>query len=295
MRNSRLPSLLSSAALHLAVFLAAFITWPMWARPITFSEAVPITIVAQAPSADVRPAEKAETVQTAAAPEPEPSPEPEPPALQPAPEPRPAPPPKPAPQPKPQPVPRPRPPEPAPPKPAPTPKPTPQPKAKPETLNLDQLAASAKSARPAARSQSLNLDALAGGAPKTRSNAARGPARPETDLLARLAVGRANALSGDAMSALQAKLNRLWNPNCGAESGTNVQIKINIKLATDGSLLQNPTLLSKTSSGASADVVAESARRALAAVRAGAPYTELPKDGPHDLNINFNAKRACAL
>ena len=95
MRNSRLPSLLSSAALHLAVFLAAFITWPMWSRPITFSEAVPITIVAQAPSADVRPAEKAETVQTAAAPEPEPSPEPEPPAPQPAPEPRPAPPPKP--------------------------------------------------------------------------------------------------------------------------------------------------------------------------------------------------------
>jgi outer membrane biosynthesis protein TonB len=273
MRNSRLPSLLSSAALHLAVFLAAFITWPMWSKPIKFTEAVPITIVARAPTADVRPAEKAETVQTASAP---------------------APPPKLAPQPKPQPVAKPRPPEPAPPKPA-TPKPAPQPKPKPETLNLDQLAAMSKSAKPAARSQSLNLEALAGGAPKTRSNAARGPARQETDFLARLAVGKASALSGDAMSALQAKLNRLWNPNCGAESGTNVQIRINIKLATDGSLLQNPTLLSKTSSGASADVVAESARRALAAVRAGAPYAELPKDGPHDLNLNFNAKRACAL
>jgi outer membrane biosynthesis protein TonB len=284
MRNSRLPSLLSSAALHLAVFLAAFITWPMWSKPIKFTEAVPITIVARAPTADVRPAEKAETVQTAAAPEPQPTDELEPPASLPAPEPKPAPPPKLAPQPKPQPVAKPRPPEPA-----------PQPKPKPETLNLDQLAAMSKSAKPAARSQSLNLEALAGGAPKTRSNAARGPARQETDFLARLAVGKASALSGDAMSALQAKLNRLWNPNCGAESGTNVQIRINIKLATDGSLLQNPTLLSKTSSGASADVVAESARRALAAVRAGAPYAELPKDGPHDLNLNFNAKRACAL
>jgi protein TonB len=293
MRNSRLPSLLSSAALHLAVFVAAFITWPMWSKPIKLSEAVPITIVARAPTADIRPAEKAETVQTAAAPEPQPTDELEPPAPQPAPERTPAPPP--VPKPKPQPVAKPRPPEPAPPKPAPTPKPAAQPKAKPETLNLDQLAATSKSAKPAARSQALNLEALAGGAPKTRSNAARGPARQETDFLARLAVGRASALSGDAMSALQAKLNRLWNPNCGAESGTNVQIRINIKLATDGSLLQNPTLLSKTSSGASADVVAESARRALAAVRAGAPYTELPKDGPHDLNLNFNAKHACAL
>ena len=294
MRNSRLPSFITSAILHLAVFLAAVITWPLWSKPIKFAEAVPVTIVTSAPSADVRPAEKAEKAQIAQTPEPAPEAEPQPPAPEPLPTPKPAPPP-PAPTPKPQPTPKP--PQPAPPKPAPTPKPTPEPppKAKPQELNLDQLAATSKTAKATSKSQSLDLSALAGGSPKTKSSAAKGPARPETDLLSRLAVGKATALSGDALSALQAKLNRLWNPNCGVEGSGNVQVRINIKLATDGSLLGPPKLLSKTSSGASADVVDASARRALSAVNAGAPYTELPKDGPHDLNLNFNAKHACAL
>jgi outer membrane biosynthesis protein TonB len=294
MRNSRLPSYLTSAILHLAVFLAAYITWPMWSKPIKLTEAVPVTIVTSAPAADVRPAEQAEKVETAQAPAPVPEAEPQPPAPEPLPTPKPAPPPPPTPQPKPRPTPKP--PQPAPPQPAPTPKPTPPPppKAKPQELNLDRLAAS-KASKAAAKSQSLDLNALAGGSPKTRSSAAKGPARAETDLLSRLAVGRASALSGDALSALQAKLNRLWNPNCGVEGGANVQVRIHVLLATDGSIAGGPTVIGKTSSGASADVVQVAAQRALGAVQRGAPYTELPKDSAHDLNLAFNAKRACAF
>jgi len=292
MRNSRLPSYLLSAILHLAVFLAAYVTWPLWSKPIQFTEAVPVTIVTSAPAADVRPAEQAEKAETAQAPAPVPEAEPQPPAPEPLPTPKPAPPPPPAPQPKLQPTPKP--PQPAPPKPAPTPKPTPPPKAKPQELNLDQLAAS-KASKAASKSQSLDLSALAGGSPRTRSSAAKGRPRAETDLLSRLAVGKASALSGDALSALQAKLNRLWNPNCGVEGGANVQVRIHVLLATDGSIAGGPTVIGKTSSGASADVVQVAAQRALVAVQRGAPYTELPRDTAHDLNLVFNAKQACAF
>ena len=223
MRTSRFPSYAVSAILHLALFVAAYVTWPLWSKKVDFTQnAVPITIVTSAPVADVRPAEKAEQVQTAAAPEPEETPQPAPPAPQPAPQPKPAPPPPPAPTPK--------------PLPQSTPKPsTAQPKAKPQELNLDQLAAApnTRTAKPTPKSTPLNLTALAAASPKgAKSNAPRGAARPETDLLARLAVGRATALSGDAMSALKAKLGRLWNPNCGVEGAGNVVIKVEMRLTS---------------------------------------------------------------
>jgi outer membrane biosynthesis protein TonB len=277
MRNSRLPSLLVSAVLHLALFLAAYVTWPMWSKPIQFSEAVPVTIVSRGPSADVRPAEQAERAQTAAAPEPVPEAAPVPPAPAPAPEPKPAAPPKPQPAPKPEPT----------PKPAPSP-----PKPKPDTLNLNALAASKiKPTKGARDSSALDLSALAAGGPKSR--AAKGPARPETDLLARLAVGRAASLSGDALSALQSKLNRLWNPNCEVEGGANVQVRVEMKIGPTGFLLGEPSLVSQAGSGVSPGVIEASAQRALSAVKQGEPYTEIPRDAPHDIILRFNAKQAC--
>jgi protein TonB len=284
MRTSRFPSYAISAILHLAVFLAAYVTWPMWSKKIEFSEAVPITIVASAPVADIRPAEKAEQVQTAAAPEPAPTPEPTPPAPEPAPQPKTAPPPPPAPTPKPQPAPKP-----------PPPKPAPQAKPQPQELNLDQLAAGpkTKAAKPTPKSSPLDLAALAASPKGARSNAPKGAARPETDLLARLAVGHATALSGDAMSALQAKLNRLWNPNCEVEGGGGVLVRVELKLSPTGFLEGSPTLVSQAGSGVGAGVVEASAQRALSAVKQGEPYTEIPRDGPHDIILRFNAKQAC--
>ena len=287
MRTSRFPSFAVSAILHIALFLAAYITWPLWSKKIELSQdAVPITIVASAPVADIRPAEQAPEAQTAAAPEPEPTPEPAPPAPEPAPQPKPAPPPPPAPTPKPLPKPTPKPP---PPQPQPTPKP------KPQELNLDQLAAApkTKAAKPTPQSPPLDLSALAASPKGAKSNAPKGAARPETDLLARLAVGRATALSGDAMSALQAKLNRLWNPNCEVEGGAGVLVRVEMKLSPTGFLEGSPTLVSQAGSGVGAGVVEASAQRALSAVKQGEPYTEIPRDGPHDIILRFNAKQAC--
>jgi outer membrane biosynthesis protein TonB len=296
MRTSRFPSFAASAILHLAVFLAAFITWPMWSKKIEMSEAVPITIVASAPQADVRPAEKAETVQTAATPEPEPTPQSAPSAPEPAPQPTPAPPPPaPAPKPVPKPTPTPKP-QPAPkPVPKPTPAPPPQPpKAKPQTLNLDQLAAAkTKNLHSSAPSSSLDLTALAASPRGARSNSPKGPARAETDFLARLAVGKATALSGDAMSALQSKLNRLWNPNCEVEGGGGVQVRVEMKLSPTGYLIGSPSLVNEAGSGIGQAIIDASAQRALSAVKQGEPYTEIPRDGPHDIILKFNAKQAC--
>ena len=296
MRTNRFPSFAASAILHLAVFLAAFITWPLWSRKMEMSEAVPITIVASAPMADVRPAEKADQVQTAAAPEPEPTPQPAPPAPAPEPQPTPAPPPPPAPRPLPRP--KPTPPAPAPkPVPKPTPKPPPpKPEAKPQELNLEQLAAAPKSktAKPTPHSAPLDLSALAASPRGAKSNAPRGPARAETDFLARLAVGHATALSGDAMSALQSKLNRLWNPNCEVEGGGGVQVRVEMKLSPTGYLIGAPSVLSQAGSGVGQDVIAASAQRASSAVKQGEPYTEIPRDGPHDIILKFNAKQACS-
>jgi outer membrane biosynthesis protein TonB len=286
MRTSRLPAYAISAILHLALFLAAYITWPLWSKPLQMSEAVPITIVASAPAADVRPAEKAEQVQTAAAPEPAPTPQPAPPLPEPAPEPKPTPPPPPAPTPKPQPVPKPAP-KPPPPKPAPTPK--------PQELNLDQLSAApkTKAAKPTPKSAPLDLSALSASPKGAKSNAPKGPARAETDFLQRLAVGKATALSGDALSALQSKLNRLWNPNCEVEGSAGVLVRIHMTLSPTGALLGEPSVVSQAGSGVSSSVVEASAQRALSAVKQGEPYTEIPRDGPHDIILRFNAKQAC--
>jgi protein TonB len=285
MRTNRFPSLLASFVLHAGLLLAAYITWPLWSKKVEFSEAVPVTIVAQAPSADVRPADKADQVQTAATPEPTPEAPLAPPLPEPAPEPKPTPPPPPAPAPKPQP-------QPLTPKPPP-PQPEQPPKAKPQALNLDQLAAPSKAKSSKANSSALDLSALAAPPKGAKSNAPKGPARAETDFLARLAVGHATALSGDAMSALQSKLNRLWNPNCEVEGGAGVQVRVEMKLSSNGYLVGQPTLVSQAGSGIGGSVVEASAQRALSAVKQGEPYTEIPREGPHDIILNFNAKRAC--
>jgi outer membrane biosynthesis protein TonB len=145
--------------------------------------------------------------------------------------------------------------------------------------------------RPKAASD-LDLNALAASS-AARARAPKGPARLETDLLARLAAGKAVALSGDAMNALQAKLNRLWNPNCEVEGGAGVQVKVELKLTPAGYLIGQPALVSRAGSGVSAAVIQASVQRALSAVRQGEPYTEIPRDGPHDIDVNFNARQAC--
>jgi outer membrane biosynthesis protein TonB len=312
------PALIASIALHLAVVLLCVLAME-FSPPVKVVNVTPVTLVTSAAEPNVKPAVQAPETQTAQSPEPAPSPEPPSPAETPTPTPSVPPPPpevqptrRPTPRPKPTPVPpTPRPPP--PPKPTPSPKPSPKPKPPPPkpTPDLDlsslakaapkraadlDLAALAKAKAHGAHPSDLNLAALAGEtAGGHRGGAsARGAFRPETDRLARRAVGAANALTGDELGALQAKLIPLWHPNCGVEGAQHVVIKVELKLDAAMHLAAPPKLLAETSAGASPDVVEAAAQRAIAATAQGAPYTELPKNAPKDIILKFDAKQMCA-
>jgi outer membrane biosynthesis protein TonB len=309
------PALIASIALHLAVVLLCVLAME-FSPPVKVVNVTAVTLVTSAAEPNVKPAVQAQRTQTAQAPEPTPSPEPPSPVETPTPTPSVPPPPPPQPTPSPRPKPHPVPPAPRPP--LPTPKPTPQPKPpqpkppppKPAPdLDLSSLAKApkhaaasldltslAKSKAHGAHPSDLNLAALAGETAGGHRGgaAARGAFRPETDRFARQAVGAANALTGDELGALQAKMIPLWHPNCGVEGAQHVVIKVELKLDGAMRLAAPPKLLAETSSGASSDVVDAAAQRALTATAAGAPYTELPKNAPKDIILKFDAKQMCA-
>ncbi|MDB5446280.1 MAG: hypothetical protein JWQ97_1597, partial [Phenylobacterium sp.] len=117
------PALMGSVALHVAVACALLISW-RFTRDLKVGAVVPVTIVSNAPPADLRAAVEAPEPQTAQAEQPLPQapPEPTPPAPQPVPQP---------------------------PAPTPTPAPTPKPVPKPQkSLDLDALLS--KISKPAA-------------------------------------------------------------------------------------------------------------------------------------------------
>ncbi|HTK33749.1 MAG TPA: energy transducer TonB [Caulobacteraceae bacterium] len=270
------PALVGSVALHLSLAAIGLIAWPKLAKPIPMSS-VSVKLVAQAPVTDVRPALEAPEPAPAAAPEPTPA----------APPPEPAPPP---------PAPTPAPPKPAPVPPPPAPAPTP--------LDLDALASKLKtkppskldltalaSKLPQKTQPKLDLNALA--KPQRPANASRGTLRPELAVQSRTAAGAAQGLTSDEASLLAAKLNRLWNPNCGAEGAADVQVKVNIRLGPTGALASPPAVVGPQSNN---PVWQAAAQRALTAVARGAPYDELPRDRYaiwKDINFNFNARQAC--
>jgi protein TonB len=268
------PALVGSIALHLSFLAVGLIAWPHLAKPIP-TASVTVKLVAQSPVTDVRPALEAPEPAPAAAPDPAPqAPPPEPPPAPPAPTP----------------------PKPVPPPPTPAP-PTPPP------LNLDALASQLKTKPPS----KLDLTALASKLPqKTQpaldltalskqkpANAPKGALRPELAVQSRPAAGAGQGMTADEQSLLASKLNRLWNPNCGAEGASDVQVKVNIRLAPTGALASPPAVVGPQSAN---PVWQAAAQRALSAVARGAPYDELPRDRYavwKDINFNFNARQAC--
>jgi outer membrane biosynthesis protein TonB len=274
-KSSLSPAMLASGALHALALAAALIAWPHRSRPIELGSAVPVNIVAQGPVANIRPAEQGpedveamteepvpEAPPQPAAPAPTPAPTP------PAPLPKPAPPPKPAPAPTPTPAPA--------PKAAPTP---PKPAAKPApSFDLDALAAT------------VAKRAAAQGGP--RSSARQGPARQETAVQARQAVGASNAMIGSALGVLAAELQRRWNPNCEVEGGSDVNIRVGFRLIQGGRIVGDVE-----SSGAMSNdpVIKAASDRAVRAVRQAAPFESLPPElFGQKIVVNFNAKQACA-
>ncbi len=274
-RDSRAPAMIGSAALHALVFGAAFIALPFVSTPVKEINSVPITIVSHAPPEPAQAVEAPVPVQAAApnmAPAIQPEPPPPPPAPQAAPQPKPAPPSPPA------------------PKPAPVPKPQPKP------LDLAALASSLPQTKPVkAQAKPLDLGALAASLPKRPASPLRGPARPAANPVAQ--AGPPKPLSGDDLSALTAKLNRLWLPNCADEVGSRVVVKVEMRLTPDGRLASPPLLIDKPILDAAGPVVAASAQRALVAVQRGEPYSELPRDRYEvwkDIIVRFDARKACA-
>ena len=172
--------------------------------------------------------------------------------------------------------------EPAAPSPQPEPQPTPPAKAaKPSTL------------APMKPEKALDLDALAASIAKTaKSSAAKGPARPETALIARPAVGAGQGLSASAMMGLANELQRRWNPNCEVEGGRDVKIRVIFTLGSSGQLSGNIDAGGQENS--TNPVTKAAAERAIRAVHQAAPFSTLPRDFfGQRIAVNFNAREAC--
>ncbi len=259
-------AMLASTLLHAGVIAAALISWP-WARQLPMGGAVPVNIVANAPSTNLAPAEQGPEELPAQTETPVPD-APAPPAA-PAPTPQPVPtPPKPTPK---------TAPAPAPAKPAPTPKPAPA------------APAQKTPAKPAPKAEKgLDLDALAASLPRSgsqRSSAAQGASRPATSQQARPDLGTGQAAA--AIAGMSDEIGRRWNPNCNVEGGRDVSLKLYVTLGTGG------RVVGEVSAGgaerSSNPVVQAAAERAIRAVYAAAPFADVPRSY-HGTRITLNFK-----
>jgi outer membrane biosynthesis protein TonB len=250
------PAAIGSLALHGAVALALMISWG--SRDLKVGSVVPVTIVSSAPDRDTRPAEQADTTQSAQSEEVAPE----------------------------------APPEPVPPPPAPTPpsKATAQPAEKAPT----PAPATPAPAKPAQKS--LDLDSLYASLTKPARNAQassapKGATRAETAPAARQTVGSGLA-AGAALQGLAEELQRRWNPNCEVEGGRDVVVKATFQLGVGGQVVGD---VQTQIQGARTPVAQASADRAVRAVYAAAPFRGLPHEFYGErINVNFNAREACA-
>ena len=261
-RRELQPAMAASLTLHLAIAVALVVSWN-FTRNLKVGAIVPVTLVANAPDTDIRPAEPAPTPQTAATPEPVAAAPPQS-ATPPLPQP----------------------------KSQPTPKPVPTPKA------IEPKPAPAKADPPPKPQKSLDLDALSASvskltkpAPPKASSAATGPARPETAPQARPALGT-GAASAAAISGLAEELQRRWNPNCDVEGGRDVVVRVLFTIGAGGMVIGD--VASEIRSPRSA-VSQAGASRAVSAVYAAAPYRNLPREFyGQKISVNFNAREACS-
>jgi outer membrane biosynthesis protein TonB len=280
-RVNRTPALVVSVLLHVAIIGGSLVAWP-WKKEIRPLAVTPVTLLTSEDLAALSAAEQSDVPAPAQTPEPDPVAEPAPVTPEPAPEPQPAP----------APAPRPAPPKPAPEKPTPTPTPAPskpaptrKAPAKPTPrLNLDDLAESlAKSAPKAGGSR--------------RSGGSPGLSQLEKDLQARRTSGAAKAATASALGLVQAKLIRLWNPNCGVTGANALQVRVRIFLNRGGGLARPAQLVDYSSVDAISDpVMKAAASRALSAVGRGAPFEGLPVedyDSWKQFIVRFDGKEAC--
>jgi hypothetical protein len=144
-------------------------------------------------------------------------------------------------------------------------------------------------------------ESLAKTAPKsggaTRSGGSQGLSQLEKDLQARRSSGAAKAATASALGLVQAKLIRLWNPNCGVTGANRLQVRVRIFLDKGGGLARPAQLADYSSVNAISDPVLQAAAsRALSAVGRGAPFEGLPVedyDSWKQFIVRFDGKEAC--
>jgi hypothetical protein len=258
-RSDLSPALIAAAALHVALF--AFIT--LTVKPSTMTAmgaAVPITIVADGPVSDSRPAEAAPQAQAAMADIPTPAAKPPQPDA-------------------------------APPKAAPTPRP-PAPTA--ELPDRAQTRATPATNAPASK-PAFSLDALKASiareahlAPRRAASGLQGPTRAETAPQARVDAGQ--GVSQSDMQGLQGLLERLWNTNCHVEGGDAVIVPVRFVVDPQGRVAGRISGGGEESS--SNPVVFAAARRAIDAVHEAEPFGA-PYRGK-GFTVIFDAKKACS-
>ena len=105
-------------------------------------------------------------------------------------------------------------------------------------------------------------------------------------------------MSASETGAFVSKLEKLWNPNCKVENAAGIVVKVHIKLTPQGWLAAKPELVDSGDIQSSGNpMLIAAATRALSAVGAGQPYTELNPDhyaGWREMVVKFDAKQACA-
>jgi outer membrane biosynthesis protein TonB len=165
------------------------------------------------------------------------------------------------------------------PQPAPSPAPAKTPAPPKPQKSLDFAALDASLAKSAAKP-----------APIKPSSATRGPARQETALQARPALGTGD--SAAAISGLADELQRRWNPNCDVQGGRDVIIRATFQLGGGGNLVGDVATQVVRGQGGVAEAAAA---RARSAVFAAAPFRSLPRAFYGErISVNFNAREACS-
>lgn len=290
---TRFPSaFVISVLLHVGLFILVFMGWVNSPKPILVTS-VPVELVSKVPSREQ--AESPVDKLAVKTPQPIPAPEEKPAPVPPTPAPKlPVPTPQkavvPEKKPEPKPVPAPKPPE---------PKPTPKPadKAPPDKNGMkkpvpptpEKPEKKTPPAKPA-----LDLDALA----QTAAAPSKAPARTLAQANTHKTNGASNNGSGpadagtvdQALTALTAKLVRLWSPNCDVPGGNKVDLHLLFVISPNGRVISGPDWANSNS-----DPVWEAAaNRAKAAVKRGELYDDLPGGVyNHPLDIEFDARTAC--
>lgn len=174
----------------------------------------------------------------------------------------------------------------APPPPVPKPVPTPTPvKPKPTVTPKPRPA-------PPKPSPSLNLDDLASDPTLTARKRTPRPAPPKADVPAARPGGAqvrgtlSPAGIRDAMAAIEQQIIPNWTLNCTASDLDSVKPVIRFRLNGQGVLVGDPQQVS--------GVVNAETRRALAAVKASDPFSNVPEElVGKPLQIRFDAAKAC--